>query len=98
MALADVVIRNIKSISSVSEISSDGNSEWFHVKSHRLPDHELFNELRAKWHTTLGPLYGLFALVHCVQQPHAGVWIHDLSTAAKPAAYLPGCFKISSWG
>ena len=81
----------------VDDGSADGTNEWFLLESDDLSDNELFYALRAKWYPVVGPNYGRFALIYCVQQPDAGVWLHSLSASDTPAAYAPGCFKLGSW-
>lgn len=74
----------------------DGRSPFL-LESDNLSGDDLFYALRAKWYQVVGPNYGRFALIYCVQRPHAGVWIHSFSALDTPSAYAPGCFKVSSW-
>ena len=96
-ALVDAVLGKVNSITPVDEEEYDGTDEWFQLESEDLSDNDLFYLLRGKWYPIVGQNYGRFALIYCVQQPDAGVWLHSLTASDTPSAYAPGCFKVFSW-
>jgi|SRR6185369_15501739 len=93
----DLLIEKINTVAPINVEEYDGTNEWFLLESDELSDHDLYQALRLKWFSLLGPNYGRFALLYCVQRPDPGVWLHSFVASDNPSQFAPGCFQVASW-
>src|SRR5437588_8396155 len=93
----DKVLEGINAVTPVDVEEYDSTNEWFLLESEDLSDHDLYQLLRLKWFHLVGPNYGRFALIYCLQRPDCGVWLHSFAASESPSQFAPGCFQVSSW-
>lgn len=86
-------IAKLRSITHFSVQPDPRDAEWFQLRSSFLNSKQLFLMLQAIWPAIVGAEPQKFALIHCTQGQHAGVWFHLLPNED----YEPGCHEVSSF-
>ena len=91
------ILSAVAKVASVTTEDHDDTGEWIRVESEDLSDDQLYALLFKNWLKICGPWRSYFALIHCREEPDAGVWIHYLSTAEKRSEYARGWHQVPSW-
>lgn len=86
-------IGTLRSITHFEVRPDPGDSEWFRLVSSRLSNKQLFKMLEAIWPAIVGAEPRKYALIHCLQGQHAGVWFHLLPSSD----YEPGCHEVADF-
>jgi hypothetical protein len=86
-------VRRLKSVSQFDVRPEPSGDGWFRVVSNSLSNRQLFGMLEAAWPAFVGSEPQKYALIHCLQGLHAGVWLHLLPDSG----FEPGCHEISTF-
>ena len=86
-------LAKLKSITQFEIQPDPSDREWLRLRSSVLSNKQLFTMLQAVWPAIVGSEPQKFALIHCTQGPHAGVWFHLLPNGN----YEPGCHEVLSF-
>lgn len=93
----DGILARMRKVADIQTAPFDGSDEWLKLTAPGVVDYALFQKIRFQWPMISGIHMDKVALVHCKSEPHAGLWLHDLSGAGMQAMYEAGCHEVATW-
>lgn len=93
----EAVLAKMRKVADVETAPFDASDEWLRIKARGVSDYALFQKFRFQWPVIAGIHMDKVALLHCKTDPHAGVWLHDLSEAGMDAFFQAGCHEVATW-
>ena len=95
--MIESVLAKMRGVDGLEATPYDMSDDWLRLRSKTVSDYALFQKFRLRWPTIVGLHMDKVALVHCKTDPHAGLWLHDLSAAGVNAIFRAGCHEIATW-